>query len=655
MQIDLERFKDVFFQEAEEHLATLEATLLALENTPDDSDLLNALFRAAHSIKGSGATFGYDAVAKFTHTMESLLDRMRGGAVPASRERLEVVLESVDMLRELLAAARNNTEPQRDPAHLIEMLTLAQRAGDFDPKGKHELRRDESKPKATIWFRPSPGLLRQGMEPALVLRELARLGEILKIETDLSQLPDLAHMDPDLSYLAWRITLATEASKQDLLDVFAFVEEGAELSVDVEARSVRHAETPVAAGQLAEVHARASARDTTIRVATNKVDKLIDLVGELVIAQSMAAEILGGFSMARLPELQSAFADIERHTRELQERVMGIRMLPIGTVFSRLPRLVHDLAVNTHKSISLELAGEETELDKGVVESISDPLVHLVRNAADHGIESPEERVALGKPEAGVVHVKAYHQGGSVVVEVRDDGRGLDLSRIGQKASSVGLIRAGEDLTDAQTRALIFEPGFSTAEIVTDISGRGVGMDVVKKNVEALNGAISVESEPGRGTEVRIKLPLTMAILDGLLMRVGPEIYILPLIAIMESIRPSRQQVSVVAGQGEVVVLRGEPVPLIRLHELFKVPAGVTDPSAGLTVIVEHQGTRLALLVDELLGQQQVVVKTLETHFRKVDGVVGATILGDGRAALILDVSGIAQLSKTGCGVYAGA
>ena len=381
-------------------------------------------------------------------------------------------------------------------------------------------------------------------------------------------------------------------------------------------------------------------------MATAKVDRLIDLVGELVIAQSMAAQALRGFTMARLPELSDAFADMERHTRELQERIMGVRMLPVAGVFHRMRRLVHDLAAATGKSIAVEISGEDTEIDKSMVEGIADPLTHIVRNAADHGIESPAERAASGKPEQGLIRLSARHEGGCVLIEVSDDGRGLDAAKIRARAVERGLIRESEELTVEQARMLIFEAGFSTAEKVTDISGRGVGLDVVRRNVEGMNGTVAVESEAGRGSAVRLRLPLTLAILEGLLARVGADTYILPLTAILESVRPKPSAVRTIAGQGEVVMLRGEPVPLVRLHALFRIPGEVTSAAEGITVIVEHQGRRLALLADQLLGQQQVVIKSLEANYRRVDGVAGATILGDGRPALIVDVPGIVNMAS---------
>ena len=433
-----------------------------------------------------------------------------------------------------------------------------------------------------------------------------------------------------------------EASKDQVRDAFAFVEDVAVVSIEPASATGTAAPTQPAPGAAL----RTATREGSIRVATGKVDRLIDLVGELVIAQSMAAEIMSGFTAERLPLQQQAMADIERHTRALQERAMHIRMMPVGSIFSRFQRLVHDTALALGKQISLEISGEETELDKGVVERIADPLTHLVRNAVDHGIEPPAERQQAGKTPEGHLRLTAYHQGGNVMIEVSDDGRGLDTARSRAKALEHGLISAAEDLSEEQIQALIFRPGFSTADKISDVSGRGVGMDVVKKSVDALGGAVTLQTAPGRGSTVRIKLPLTLAVLDGLLLRVGAQTYVIPLVSIIESIRLRREQVRDVAGCGEVITVRKEPLPLIRLANILRVPREGAEPATGLVVIVEHDGRHLALLVDELLGQQQVVVKSLETNFRKVEGITGATILGDGRAALILDIAGIAAISR---------
>jgi len=643
MQIDLSRFRDTFFQESAEHLAEMEAGLLRLEREPNDTELLNAIFRAAHSIKGASGTFGFEDVARFTHGLESLLDRLRAGQIAVTHALVDTLLRSGDLLRELLARAAAGTPAPEQMAALLSELERASGGAASAPAPAPA--RTGAPEYATakayrIHFRPSIDLFQQGMDPLLILRDLAALGHAVAT-ADASQLPPLTSLDPEQCYLGWTVRLETTKTAEEIRDVFAFVEDSAEIGVEPEALEAQPAAVPVAAAE--PKSAAAPAGTASLRVATSKVDKLIDLVGELVIAQSMAKAIVDAFEPSRLHQLREAMAETERYTRELQERVMSVRMLPIGQVFSRFPRLVRDVAAQLGKRVRVEMAGEETELDKGVVERMSDPLTHLVRNAIDHGIEAPEERRRLGKPEEGLLRLEAHHQSGNVMVAVSDDGRGLNAGRIRQKAVERGLIAESAALSNEQAYNLIFEPGFSTAEKVSDVSGRGVGMDVVKRNVQALNGSVAVDTQAGGGTTVSIRLPLTLAILDGLLLKVGAETYVMPLVSIVESIRPRADQVRGVAGKGDVVAVRGDVLPLVRLHELFAIPSAVTDPCCGLTVIMESGGQRTALLVDELLGQQQVVVKSLEAHYRKVRGVLGATILGDGRPALILDAAGLAE------------
>jgi two-component system chemotaxis sensor kinase CheA len=652
MEFDISRFRETFFQEADEHLAGMESGLLQLEGN-SDPELLNAIFRGAHSIKGASGTFGFDDVAHFTHGMESLLDGMRSGAVEPSAERVSLLLESLDVLRQLLDAARAGTEAPPELEKATQALLAAQGQGEARNETDSEAwqagraaKVREQVRHASHWvvrFVPPSGILLQGMDPVLILRDVARLGEVLKVEPDYSTLPALGDLQVDSCYLSWSMELASEATEAEIRDVFAFVEDGA----TIEVRRFTPQEAPPT-----RKRAVTQTESGTIRVATGKVDKLIDLVGELIIAQSMASQVLTAFQPSDLGRLQETFAEVERYTRELQERLMGVRMLPIGNAFSRFPRLLRDLAATTGKQASLKIEGEETELDKTVVERMADPLTHLVRNAIDHGIEPAEERIAAGKAAVGTIGLRARHQGGSVVLEVSDDGRGLDRDRILAKAREKGLASEGENPSDERIYSLIFEPGFSTAGSVTDISGRGVGMDVVKKSVESLNGAIGISSERGRGVTFRIQLPLTLAILDGLLLRVGAQRFVLPLVSIMESIAPQRDQLRRIAGGGELIVLRGEPLPAVRLNRLFHILPEHAEADVELAVIVENRGHRLALLVDELLGQQQVVIKCLETNFRKVDGAAGATILGDGQPALILDVAAIAEMSRSSQEIY---
>ena len=664
MKIDLSRFRDTFFQEAAEHVNNMETALLTLGKAPADPEVLNAIFRAAHSIKGGSGTFGFDDVMRFTHRLEELLDRMREGKTEASPARIDLLLRACDMLRTLLSAAETGAIAPPEAATLLEDLALAQRLGVFVPEAPKPRRSWDPKTKFggqtayTIFFAPSSEIFREGMDPLLVLRELTEVGTVEKVTADLSNLPPLSKLQPETCHLAWKIQMTSEKPREAIEDVFAFVEIGARLEItegptaaDLAAGAARMA-VAAAGGKTARPRPRDSA---SIRVSTEKVDQIINLVGELVIAQSMATEIVARFSAERLPELQTALHEVSRNTRELQERVMAVRMLPVGTIFSRLPRIVHDIAAAEGKSIRVEVTGEDTELDKSVLEGMTDPLTHLVRNAADHGIATPDERRAAGKPEEGTIHLRARHEGGNVVIEVSDDGDGLNTARIREKAIERGLLKAEDNLTPQQIQAFIFQAGFSTRESASEVSGRGVGMDVVRRNVEALGGIVTLRSAQGKGTTIGIKLPLTLAILDGQLVRVGKQRYVLPLVSIIESIRPSREQLRSVAGEGEVVMVRGEPLPLLRLHMLFDVMTDVLEPSRGLVAIVEHDSRRYALMVDELLGQQQVVIKNLQANFQRVEGAMGATILGDGRVTLILDIAGLVQLSRGREGVGSGA
>jgi len=654
MKIDLNKFRDTFFQEAAEHVNNMETALLGLGDGPTDPEILNSIFRAAHSIKGGSGTFGFDDVMRFTHRLEELLDRMREGKLETSRPRVDLLLRACDMLRILLAAAAGGSLAPPEAQTLLEDLAVAQRMGEYVPGAPQLMRAWDPQTKFggeityDIRFVPSPDIFREGMDPLLVLRELSTLGRLEKVAVDLSSLPDFHVLQPEACYLGWNIQLTSTQEKDKIDDVFAFVENNAHITIEArrpanELRAREGAPKATATGPKLAGH---GGRDcASIRVSTEKVDQLIDLVSELVIAQSMAVEIVNRFSAERLPELQTALHEVSRNTRELQERVMGVRMLPVGTIFSRLPRIVHDIATAEGKRIRVEVSGEETELDKTVLEGMTDPLTHLVRNAADHGIGTPEERRAAGKTEEGTIYLRARHESGNVVIEVADDGYGLNVARIRAKAIERGLVAANEEISTQQIQSLIFQPGFSTVEKVSEVSGRGVGMDVVRKNVEALGGSVALTSSEGKGTTISIRLPLTLAILDGQLVRVGQQRYVLPLVSIVESIRPLREQIRSLAGEGEVVMVRQEPLPLLRLHQLFGLATDVLDPSRGLVAVVEYDSQRFALMVDELLGQQQVVIKTLQANFRKVEGAMGATILGDGHVTLILDIGGLVELS----------
>ncbi|HLK56843.1 MAG TPA: chemotaxis protein CheA [Chthonomonadaceae bacterium] len=688
MNFDMAIFHQTFFEEAADLLADLEGQLLRLEETPNDTEVLNTIFRCAHSIKGGSATFGFTDIAHFTHGLETLLDMLRNGKAHVDGTLIQILLESQDQLKALLAVARGEQGNAPDSSQLEARIQAAIAAASAPNRPQADANRQadnhpaqeetsETALSVRAWrlrLVPGPDTLRQGADPALLLSQLASECNTLKVQCDTSHLPSLAEMDAETCYLAWDAEFETELDAEQILDIFEFIADESEIVLTEQPKaSLPQAarETPAKReadfvapaedheAELAEPIAgpaprmapadpaaasAAKAETHTLRVSTDKVDKLINLVGELVINQSMLNEVVQDFTMAKLPRLIEAVAEMERASRELQERVMAVRMLPIKHAFGRFPRLVRDLASAGGKRIELKTTGEETELDKTVIEAVADPLTHLVRNSADHGLETPEARRKAGKPEVGTIALNAFHEGGNIVIEISDDGRGLDRDRIYAKALERGLLSESDPVpSDEALYNYIFHPGFSTAAKVTDLSGRGVGMDIVRQAVQALGGSISLSSTPGLGTRFRIRLPLTMAILEGLSLSVGGEVYILPLTSIVESIRPKTGDVRLIAGQMEVAQVRGEILPILRLYQVFGAEPILTDPTQALLVIVENDGRKVALLVDELIGQSQVVIKSLETNYRKVDAIAGATILGDGRVALIVDVPGLVR------------
>ncbi|WP_289286502.1 chemotaxis protein CheA, partial [Methylophaga sp. UBA3991] len=523
---------------------------------------------------------------------------------------------------------------------------------------------------------PLPHLLQTGNEPIRMFRELAELGELAVTVND-EELPPFTDLDPEICYFSWELTLTGEMDEAQINEVFEWVDGDCELTIErlqeneasdspellqeqqrhdkpevVEAVSqpmaTDHASIAVDAPSKTPIKSDVAPKKKTvssdastasIRVGTDKVDSLVNLVGELVITQSMLGQIGDNFDVSMLPQLIDGLEQLERNTRELQESIMRIRMLPISFVFNRFPRLVHDMTSKLGKQVELVLTGEQTELDKTVMEKIGDPLVHLVRNSLDHGLETPEKRLAANKSETGVLKLNAYHQGGNIVIEISDDGAGLNEEKILQKAIEKGLVEPNESLSPEKIHELIFLPGFSTADQVSDLSGRGVGMDVVRKNINSLGGAVEVKSESGIGSTFTIRLPLTLAIMDGQIIQVADQRYIIPLISIIESVEVDISKVKKVTGKGELYKIRDEYVPLIRLRHVFNLDGGIEELEHGLLVIVDCEDYKIGLFVDELLAQQQVVIKSLETNFRKVKGLAGATILGDGTVALILDIA----------------
>ncbi len=692
---DLTQFYQIFFEEAGENLDQMEHMLLNLNLETADDEVLNGIFRCAHSVKGGAATFGFADVAELTHQMESLLDKLRRHELQPNAAMVDVLLESADISRSLLARHQNGDEGEAPPT-----ADLVRRISELAENGPGAAAPAPVAPVAAPAPPPPPPPVAvaahaptSGAAGAKALRSLRidigpleRPEQADAIQELFRDIPGLGKItaQPSEQKNTRSFAVETASTDEDLLDLFAFhvsrdyvaiqnaggaspvaaaVEPIPEPIAPAEAAgpgfgffdgapgapapapSEEVKVVPKAAPKPSAGGAAAQPEAATIRVAISKVDQLINLVGELVITQAMLAQNSRTLDPAVYQQLLSGLADLDRNTRDLQESVMSIRMIPMSIVFSRFPRMLRDLASKLGKKVDFVTQGEATELDKGLVEKITDPLTHLVRNSCDHGIESPADRVAAGKSETGTITLSASHQGGSIVIEVRDDGRGMSRSKILTKARERGL-EVSDQMSDSEVWQLIFAPGFSTADVVTDVSGRGVGMDVVKRNITALNGTVDIDSAEGYGMKVSVRLPLTLAIMDGMSVGVGGEVYILPLSSVVESFQVKGDAVSTVGQGSQLVKVRDEYMPVVELEKLFQVPRFDFDRQCDIMVVVEADGSRVALLVDELLGQQQVVVKNLETNYRKVPNVSGATILGDGKVALILDTGALVRRSR---------
>jgi two-component system chemotaxis sensor kinase CheA len=688
MSVDLSQFIPSFLEESFEGLELMESSLLNLEQGDDET--INSIFRAAHSIKGGAGTFGFNGVTEFTHLVETLLDEMRDGRRSIKQSDVEILLESVDCMRLLIEAIRDEIECDSNKIAETSILleqTLAEDKSDSSDANVNQTSTSpspsdvEGDNRLSTWnitFIPEHHLVQTGNDPLFLFNALSDLGELILV-ANCKELPALNDIDAEELYLSWQLTLSTKANEADIREVFEWVEDECELIITKEEtiNEVTSEElntnvsptNPLSVNEEVEIKpeqqvepvgvsdnkASAPAPEKTgnkakndlgsIRVGVDKVDSLINLVGELVITQSMLSELGNDFDLSKVEKLNSGLEELLQNTKELQESVMRIRMLPISFAFNRFPRLVHDLSKKTGKEIELILKGEQTELDKTVMEQIGDPLVHLVRNAVDHGIEPAEARIAAGKPKKGTITLNAYHQGGSIVIEINDDGGGINRQAVFDKALEKGIVDENTTLSDTQVFDLLFEPGFSTAKELSDISGRGVGMDVVKKNIQSLGGRIQVESEPGKGSTFRVNLPLTLAILDGQLVRVGSEIYIIPLITIVESLQPQTELINRVSGDMVLYRLREDNVPVIPIYSLFNIASEFKDVESSLLVVVEADGQKIGLMVDDLLAQQQVVIKSLNDNYQQVEGISGATILGDGSVAMILDIAGIISMA----------
>ena len=691
--MDISEFYETFFEEAEELLGDMERHLLELDVDEPDSEQLNAIFRAAHSIKGGAGTFGFDVLQHTTHLLENLLDHTRHGELVLRRDIVDTFLEAKDMLHDQLDAYRQGDEPDPEAFERI-CQTLKQLA--LDEMGKkvgHDAPGAAPAAKAEPERNPQPESESSGASDGsaegrlniallgiadkdreLLVEELANFGEIIERRGDSSR---------------YEVLLETSTSVDDIEMVMCFIVEPEQLEIvaaGAPAAGVSEAEPTSGSAkseeesekggqQQGEVTAKppektpeqpakaesgkpaakaqdkakakaASGGESSIRVPVNKVDQIINLVGELIITQSMLDQTVSEMDATQAGSLVNGMSLLQRNARDLQEAVMSIRMVPMDYVFSRFPRLVRDLAAKLDKNVELVTEGESTELDKSLTERIIDPLTHLVRNSLDHGIESPDKREAAGKSRTGRLTLSAQHQGGNILIEVKDDGAGLNREKLLAKAEANGVPTA-ENMSDDDVWQLIFAPGFSTADQVSDVSGRGVGMDVVKRNIQAMGGHVEIQSRQGQGTTTRIVLPLTLAILDGMSIKVGKEMFILPLGTVLESLQPRKEDIYAMAGDDVVMKVRDEYLPVVAVHQALDVSEAETEPTDCIAVIVQGEGRRYALLVDDLIGQQQVVVKNLETNYRKVPGVSAATILGDGSVALILDVTDLHRLSRT--------
>ena len=691
--IDLSQFYQVFFEEAGENLDRMEAQLLEVDLEAADDEELNSIFRCAHSVKGGAATFGFADVAELTHQMETLLDKLRRHELAPTAPMVDVLLQSGDALRSQLARHQGSGGAVIDTTELLVAIRAMCEGGAAPvPVARTIATSVAPAPAAPVADAPAaPGNAARELElrvgPLKDTKQADDLVALFKEITDLGIIEPIDGGQPSDGMRRFKVV--TTSSDNDLIDLFTFhvAREQVELlpltsgygfhagapgaPVEVEpavqeagygffdgAPGAPGAQAAVAVSDAQATAAAASApraarpekaaaalESTSLRVSVEKVDQLINLVGELVITQAMLAQNSKQIDSALYQQLVAGLADLDRNTRDLQESVMSIRMIPMSTVFSRFPRMLRDLAGKLGKKVEFVTKGEATELDKGLVEKITDPLTHLVRNSCDHGIELPAERLAKGKPEHGTITLAASHQGGSILIEVRDDGKGLSREKLLAKARERG-IDAPDSMPDADVWSLIFAPGFSTAEVVTDVSGRGVGMDVVKKNITAMGGTVEIDSAEGYGMSVKVRLPLTLAIMDGMSVGVGDEVYILPLMSVIESFQVTPGLVKTIGGSGHVIEVRDEYMPVLDLEQVFQVPRFDFENAGGIIVVAEAEGGRVALRVDSLLGQQQIVVKNLEANYRRVDDISGATIMGDGRVALILDVGGLVRRSR---------
>ena len=653
----LDQFKQTYITECFELLADMEERLMGLDVDAVNAESLNAIFRCAHSIKGGSGAFGLDYITNFTHVLEALLDAMRDGKVNTTREIVDTLLKATDIVMQMVHAAKDNVRPPDNLGGDIKLHLERFANGSADAKSDcvqvtAQINAGENCRRAwRIDFLPHEQLFTTGNEPLLILRELSQLGDA-EIIAYTARVPEIAYLNAISCYMGWSIKLTTEKSESVIREVFEFVSDYCDLKIESTELSPTGASpgtlTPRAAN-IAPAAEDASARNmqtTSIRVDLEKVDRLVNMVGELVITEAMLRAQTRDFPVEKFAGLIRGVDELSQHTRELQEAVMSVRMQPVKSIFSRMPRIVRDISAQLGKDIRLVMVGENTEVDKTVIEQLSDPLMHMIRNSCDHGIETPQVRIEDGKSGQGTIILSAYHSGGRIMIEISDDGAGINRERVLSKAREKNLIAADANPTPEEIDNMIFMPGFSTAEKITNVSGRGVGMDVVKRNIEGMGGNVRVVNTPGKGSLFTVSLPLTLAILDGMIVRVGCEYYIIPITSIIETLRPKFEDIRRVEGHSDVINVRGEFISVVYLHRVFMIKNGQGDPSKALIVLVESGQKKMGLVVDELIGQQQVVIKSLQANADPVRGISGATILGDGRVSLILEIDELIQIDN---------
>ena len=667
--VEMDQFRQTFFEECDDCLAALEIQLMAFQAGRTDDDGIEEAFRAIHSVKGGAGAFGFTRIIAVSHEFETVLDRVRAREISLDPVLNAALLRAFDVLTDLIADERAGVESVegQEATILAELMQFAgeDRAKRSGPEPEADDRpapnRANEAPGSVeprcyrIDFRPSRTMLERGNEPLLLFRELKTLGKLC-VEADLSDLPSLADMDPIASYLGWTLHLETDSNREDIDEIFEFVEGDCVLEIcDVEPESDRtdeagsnalNANTVV--GEPAKLQKtgarRSSVGYSSVRVDLERIDRMVDMVGEIVIAQAAILQQVDETLNETHPQLVESLQQFVRHTQNLQDGVMAIRAQPVKSIFDRMPRLVRELSQRTGKPVHLEIAGEDTEIDKTVVEKLADPLNHMIRNAIDHGIEAPEKRLAVGKSETGALHLSARQRGNQIVIELTDDGRGLDRRKIKKRALERGLISPDADLNEQETDNLIFIPGFSTADTVSDLSGRGVGMDVVNENIRRLGGRVAIRSEEGRGSKITLILPLTLAVMDGMVVRIGPTRFVVPLTSIIESLALDEKAIAHLPGHGDVLRFRNGYLRVYDLRKLFGFATCVEGRTPLLMVVETDHGEAIGLRVDEIIGQQQVVVKKIDDSVSASACVAGGSIMGNGEVALILDTGGLYAL-----------